>query len=170
MNTLDDYSEYIENLLAEEREKVIGYISEKEGWEETGDKYRLHFGIKQKYIKEYEGTQGTIKINLPTPVKHRIVIHNAGEFFLNDNNKLDFEGDAEEAGRLFAEYVSRCYNEYIENLLSEERKKVLEDCIETLLGCDENCEECEADNPRQEIWCPYKEKLEQLREKYKGVE
>jgi hypothetical protein len=54
----------------------------------------------------------------------------------------------------------------IEALLEQERKKVLEDCIETLLGCDENCAECEADNPHQDLWCPYKEKLQKLKEKW----
>jgi hypothetical protein len=59
---------------------------------------------------------------------------------------------------------------FIENLLEKERKeteqRVLEDCIETILGCDENCAECEADNPHQDLWCPYKEKLSKLKEKY----
>ncbi len=52
-----DLISFIETLLAEERKKerckVIDYISEKEGWEETGDKYRKYFGLRQKYgIKE----------------------------------------------------------------------------------------------------------------------
>lgn len=32
-------------------EDVIDYISFNEGWEETGDKYRKHFGLKTKYQK-----------------------------------------------------------------------------------------------------------------------
>jgi hypothetical protein len=75
----------------------------------------------------YKGTRGTFTFNNIALVKPRFRIHNAGEFFLNDNNKLDFEGDTEEAGRLFVEYVCKTYNDYIENLLAEERKKVAEE-------------------------------------------
>jgi hypothetical protein len=78
----------------------------------------------------WETTKGTHKFVNIALVKPRIVIHNAGEFFVNDNNKLDFEGDTEEAGRLFAEYVCKCYNKYIENLLAEERKKVIQERID----------------------------------------
>ena len=34
-------------LIAE----VIDYISKDQGWEETGDKYRKHFGLKKVYKK-----------------------------------------------------------------------------------------------------------------------
>ena len=77
----------------------------------------------------YEGTRGTFKFNVTAPAKPRLIIHNAGEFFVNDSNKLDFEGDAEEAGRLFAEYVCRCYNKYIETLLAEERKIAIDEIL-----------------------------------------
>jgi hypothetical protein len=55
---------------------------------------------------------------------------------------------------------------FIDNLLKKRQEDVLNDCIETILGCDENCAECEADNPHQDLWCPYKEKLSKLKEKY----
>lgn len=32
-----------------EMEEIIDYISLNQGWEETGDKYRKHFGFKEKY-------------------------------------------------------------------------------------------------------------------------
>ena len=32
-------------------EETIAYIAFNEGWEETEDKYRKHFGFKPKYIK-----------------------------------------------------------------------------------------------------------------------
>jgi hypothetical protein len=38
-------------LRQEAIEQTIDYISFKEGWEETGDKYRKEFNIKPKYSK-----------------------------------------------------------------------------------------------------------------------
>jgi hypothetical protein len=35
--------------LAEGREEAIDYISFNQGWEESGDIYRKHFGIKEKF-------------------------------------------------------------------------------------------------------------------------
>ncbi len=83
----------------------------------------------------YKCTRGTFKFDIP--VKPRIVIQNAGTFFVNDSNKLDFEGDAEEAGRLFAEYVCKSYTQYIETLLAEERKYA--EFLETELEGDGYC-------------------------------
>jgi hypothetical protein len=74
-------------------------------------------------------------------------------------------------GGSLKEVLPEDIKDFIEALIKETEQRVLEDCIETLLGCDENCAECEADNPHQDLWCPYRERLEQLREKYiKGVE
>ncbi len=41
----------IQSLIQSTKEEVIEYISFNQGWEETGDKYRKHFGLKTKYDK-----------------------------------------------------------------------------------------------------------------------
>lgn len=50
-NSLEPAREFIQSELDKKAEEVIGYIAEKEGWEETEDIYRKHFGFKQKYIR-----------------------------------------------------------------------------------------------------------------------
>lgn len=53
-----DWSDVEQFLLTELKavrqqviKETINHISFKEGWEETGDKYRKEFGIKPKYVK-----------------------------------------------------------------------------------------------------------------------
>jgi hypothetical protein len=84
-------------------------------------------------------------------------------------NTIDFiEALLEEQNaKNLIEITARC-KETTEALIKETEQRVLEDCITTLLGCDGKCKECDANIP--EVYCPYCERLEQLREKYKGVE
>ena len=42
---------YIENEIKNTRERTISHIAHYEGWEETGDKYRKEFGLKEQYKK-----------------------------------------------------------------------------------------------------------------------
>ena len=39
----------IQDLLDKQKEEVISYIGLKQGWEESEDIYRKHFGLKTKY-------------------------------------------------------------------------------------------------------------------------
>ena len=45
----DCTKELIQKSVKAERERVVDYISFKEGWEETGDKYREYFNLKTRY-------------------------------------------------------------------------------------------------------------------------
>ena len=47
----DELNAFIQAELDKKAEEVIDYIAETQGWEETEDIYRKHFGFKQKYIK-----------------------------------------------------------------------------------------------------------------------
>jgi hypothetical protein len=76
----------------------------------------------------------------------------------------------EQNAKNIIEITARC-KETTEALLKETEQRVLEDCITTLLGCNGDCVECDADNETCDVYCPYRERLEQLREKYnKGGE
>ena len=48
---------FINFLLLKQTKKVINYISRDQGWEESGDIYREHFGIPTRYIKPYKSMQ-----------------------------------------------------------------------------------------------------------------
>jgi hypothetical protein len=40
------------------------------------------------------------------------------------------------------------------------------DCITTLLGCDLECDNCEGNYPEKDIYCPYMDRVEYLKDKY----
>lgn len=47
----EQHAKEIDEIINNEIEKVIEYISYKQGWEETGDIYRKHFKLPTKYDK-----------------------------------------------------------------------------------------------------------------------
>jgi len=53
---LEDWILFIEKFLSSERqrliEEVIEYIAYNQGWEESGDIYRKHYGLPIKYPKK----------------------------------------------------------------------------------------------------------------------
>lgn len=55
-----------------------------------------------------------------------------GKFFVNNDEKLDFEGDATAAGRLFAEYVCKSYNNYYQSQIEDAKHQVAKDIIQEI--------------------------------------
>jgi len=44
--------DFIASLLQQKEEEVIEYIANHQGWEESGDIYRKHYGLPIKYPKK----------------------------------------------------------------------------------------------------------------------
>lgn len=47
----------LERMQISTTARVINYISRDQGWEETGDVYREHFGLKKKYAGKIKGEE-----------------------------------------------------------------------------------------------------------------
>ncbi len=82
-----------------------------------------------------------------------------------DAQKMLEEALQEQAGRLLIEITARC-KETTETLIEEARREVAMYCMQTLLGCSTDCQECEMDNEGNALYCPYKKNVEQLKERY----
>lgn len=45
----EEVKQFISDTIKKTKEEIISYIGHNEGWEETEDIYREHFGLKTKY-------------------------------------------------------------------------------------------------------------------------